>query len=289
MVWQHLLRNWLREQAAGQLGRAARDAAVKARQPDTDAADPQKRDRCHVGLVFSSKAEAGGVVDRLRAAYTTQGTWTVVEGGLGGRRVAVVRTDPKAAAAATRALIEGHAPAWIIAAGFCTALQEGLQRGDVLVANSISDPAGRRLSIDVQLPTSGSQQRPVVRTGRLLTTDRDLDQPALRAQLGQQHDALAADTTSLAVAEVCRGQDVRCLVIKIVQYAIEDRGLRERKAVRRQASLAGRLGAATGALIRRPGSAKDFLEEQQQALTLADRLAVFLEGVVKQLARGPAA
>jgi hypothetical protein len=57
----------------------------------------------------------------------------------------------------------------------------------------------------------------------------------------------------------------------------------ESKFVNRQASLAGRLGAAAGALVRRPGSAKDFLKEKQDTLSLADQLAEFLQSIVEQL------
>jgi len=282
-VWQHLLRNWLRQQAAGHLRRAATDAARQKPEPKASTADSRATERCHVGLVFADNSEAGSLEDRLQGAFTTQAAFSVIEGGLGGRRVVVVCASAKSVADATRALITGHSPTWIIAAGFCTALQATLQRGDMVMATSVSEPGGRRLSIDVKLQDSKTEKAHRVRTGRLLTTDRDVDQPAIRRKLGSQHDALAADTTSMAVAETCRDQQVRCLVIKIVQHAVDDTGMPESKFVNRQASLAGRLGAAAGALVRRPGSAKDFLKEKQDTLSLADQLAEFLQSIVEQL------
>jgi nucleoside phosphorylase len=282
-VWQQLLRNWLRQQAAGHLRRAAANAARSKPAPEASEADSRATQRCHVGLVFADRSEAGSLEDRLQGAFTTRAAFSMIEGGLGGRRVVVVCASAKSAADATRALIIGHSPTWIIAAGFCTALQATLRRGDVVMASSVGEPGGRQLSIDVKLQDSKTEKPHGVRTGRLLTTDRDVDQPAIRRELGSQHDALAADTTSLAVAETCRDQQVRCLAIKIVRHAIDDRAMPESKLIKRQASLAGRLGAATGALVRRPGSAKDFLMEKQDTLSLADRLAEFLQKVVREI------
>jgi adenosylhomocysteine nucleosidase len=44
-----------------------------------------------------------------------------------------------------------------------------------------------------------------------------------------------------------------------------------------------RLGAATGALWRRPANAKELWRLWEQASTAAERLGYFLEGVVPQL------
>ncbi len=51
----------------------------------------------------------------------------------------------------------------------------------------------------------------------------------------------------------------------------------------RQKTMLGRLGAASGAIVRRPASIKDMWKLRENAILASDRLAKFLEGVVTQL------
>ena len=85
MVWQHLMRNWLRQQAAEQIQRAAVEA-VRTREGDgPQAAEGAPCEPCHFGLVFASAVEAGGVVDRLEGSIKIEGEATAIQGGLSGR------------------------------------------------------------------------------------------------------------------------------------------------------------------------------------------------------------
>ena len=146
------------------------------------------------------------------------------------------------------------------------------------MANEILDISGARLAIDLQTESSRS-----VHVGRLLTVDHLICKPAEKAALGAEHHALAVDMESWAVGEVCRQNKVRFLSVRIISDAVDDELPEDLNSLVTQKSTAGRLGAAAGTLFRRPGSVKDMLRLREEALVASDRLAKFLDGVIRQL------
>ena len=89
---------------------------------------------------------------------------------------------------------------------------------------------------------------------------------------------------SYAVAEACRIANVPFMAIRIISDAIDDEPPPEIEHLLAQKSLAGKIGAATGAILRRFSAAKDLWRLREDALKASDRLAKFLVGVVNQLA-----
>lgn len=288
-----LLRNWLQSTARQHVYAAARQAASEHLHKAGQGADEKppeqpRRDRpCDVGLVFAQSLDAGAFEDRLDGVLATQtGGLKFYQGGLRGRHVVHVASGAGAAAArqAAELLIAGHRPQWVISAGFASGLQPSLQRGDFLLANEVCNDRGQSLAIDLQLPSADSSRSPRVHAGKLLTIDQPVRRTSEKESLGRTHGALAVDTESFAVVQVCRAEKTRFMAVRIISDALGDELPREIERLVRKKSSAARWGAALGAIVNRPSSAKDMLELKERALLDADRLAKFLEGVIVQLA-----
>lgn len=270
-----------------------------AREPDGD--DDQPPEPCHVGIVVALSQEAGGLIDRLSGGIDIAGAeFKIREGGLSGRRVAVVVSRPgrKAAARAAEALIAGHAPRWVISAGFAGGLVDNVARGDIVVADEIvaggdvpsnedSANEGRPISVDVpnELAATGAEKsiKAKLHVGRFVTVDALATTPDRKRALATAHDAIAVDMESLAVAEVCRREQRAFLAIRIVSDAVDDALPAEVSNLIKQKSLAGQFGAVAGALFKRPSSIKDLYRLKEDALLASDSLAKFLEAVVAKL------
>lgn len=69
----------------------------------------------------------------------------------------------------------------------------------------------------------------------------------------------------------------------LISDAIDDELPLEIENLLAQKTLAGKLGAAAGAVMHRWGAAKDLWNLREDALKASDRLANFLRGVVRQL------
>ena len=107
--------------------------------------------------------------------------------------------------------------------------------------------------------------------------------PADRRRLADEHGALACDMETFGVAEVCHQRGVPPLAIRVISDAVDDELPREIEYLLAQKSLAGKLGAAAGAVFRRPSAAKDLWRLREDALKASDRLAKFLVRVIEQL------
>lgn len=275
-MWQSLLRSWVQQQV--------RQSAAEALKAATGQRAPVEGPplSCDVGVVFALGIEAGGLEDLLEGAVVTQaGTVKLHEGDLRGRRVVVAESGigQQSAAAATQTLIAGHRPALVISAGFAGGLDRRLMRGDIVLANAVIHADGRRLAIDVKLEPGKR-----LHVGPCTTTDQVVWSAAEKEALGKRSQALAVDMESWAVGEVCRQAKTRFLAVRIVSDGMDDELPPDVEALARQKSRAGRLGAAAGAIFRRPSSIKDMLRLKEDALLFSDRLARFLAGMIEQMA-----
>jgi adenosylhomocysteine nucleosidase len=285
-MWQPLLRNWLLGEAQKRMqeaaAQAAAQAAEQARTAEEHGAPHVERPVCHVGLVFALGIEAGSLVDMLAGGLRTQGSGFVArEGGLDGRRLVLVESGVgrERAARATEALISGHEPRWVISAGFAGGLDERLKQGDMLLADQIVDTQGGKLAFDFRLGEAG----PRVHIGRLLTVDRVIRDPGEKRELGQQHAALAVDMESIGVAEVCRREKTRFISVRVIIDEVDRTLPRDIDVLVNKETTAGKLGAAAGAIFRRPSSVKDMWQLKEDALVASQRLAKFLAGIIAQL------
>ena len=251
-----------------------------------DAAKPSAPPTCHVGVVFALSIESGGFEDRMPDGVTVRGHgFTAVRGHVARRSVVVMRSGSgmEAAARATEALIQGHRPQWVLSAGFAGGLVPNVARHDVVMADSVVDTAGNRLAIDLKIDPAELAKTPGVHVGRLVTVDHVIRLAAEKRALGQEHEAIAVDMETFAVAEVCRRRQVRFLSVRAIHDAVDDELPADVDRLTKQKTTPARLGAALGAAWRRPGSIKEMYELRENALVASDRLAEFLESMVEQL------
>jgi adenosylhomocysteine nucleosidase len=246
--------------------------------------EPLTSDTIHadVGIVHATAMELAPLYSRCdRIRKYIGGQYTFRGARLGEIRIAGVQCGMGAPAArkATRALLDGHTPKWIISAGFSGALSPELKVGDIVVGNSLVSTTGDELSIDLRMeanPAAG------LHVGRLLMAGAIVRSVAEKQSLAEQYGALAVDMESLAVAEVCRDAKIRCLAVRAISDDLSaDLPPEILTVVGGSGSI--RLGAALGAIWKRPGSVKEMWRLRELAMTAADRLADFLEGVIQQL------
>jgi len=302
MLLRYLLSNWLH----GEVARRAQDAFSKqgAESPEESAesskpsgsaqADSEPRAdaqaepeddaqsaRCQVGVVVALSIEAGAIVDRLQGTVRTRAHgFQAHVGKLAGRRIVVAEAGAgqEAAARATRALITGHHPRWIISAGFAGGLDEKLAANDIVVADSVVNEAGERMAIDLKMPAGEH-----LHVGRLLTVDRIIHRADEKKRLGERHAALAADMETFAVAAACREEKVPFLAVRVISDTAAEQLPGDIEHLMRQKTLSGKLGAVTGSVFRRPSSVKDMWKLKERAIVAGDRLDKFLAGVIEQL------
>ncbi|MGE5192871.1 MAG: 5'-methylthioadenosine nucleosidase [Deltaproteobacteria bacterium] len=236
----------------------------------------------HVGIVHATAMEVDPFLSRCDRLRKYTGGNLVFRGGLFGEiRIALAQSGmgPGLAKKATQALIDGHSPAWIISAGFSGALQPGMKIGDIVVANSIVDTEGVELAIDLKMAADPARGLYV---GRLLTVDRIVRTVEEKKALAERCAAIAVDMESLAVAQVCRQAKVRFLAVRVISDDLSADLPAEISSVVGSSGTV-RLGAAVGAIFKRPGSVKDLWRLREQGMDAAERLAKFLEGIVEQL------
>jgi adenosylhomocysteine nucleosidase len=318
-MWQQLLSNWIARQAkarafehaaaaareafapnmnaprdrSGGGGRATSDTAANEHGADEHVATDNDLDgaptgpqHCHAAFVFALGIESGGLEDLLSGRYVTQGAgFTVHHGLLRARPVVVVQTGVgcQRASRATEALLAGHRADWVISAGFAGGLRPGIARGDIVMVDSLVSPTGQRRSLDLRVDPVSLARTPGVHVGRLVTRDALVRTSAAKLALGQEHDALAVDMETWAVAEVCRAAGQRFLAIRVISDPSDEELPADIEGLIQQTTLAGQFGAAMGTLWRRPSSAKDLLRLKEQALVCTDRLARFLADMLEQL------
>jgi adenosylhomocysteine nucleosidase len=287
MPFRYLFQSWLRQTAAQKVRETVVEAArqqLEATASGPPAGDPPTQ--CDFGVVFALGIEAGSFEDMLGDVQVLRGQNIVVRAGeLRGRSVVVVQSGAGCAQAAkaTHALVDAHHPRWVISAGFAGALDPALQRGVILVADSLVHTDGRQWTADAATWPAWLGEVRGVRLGRLLTADRVARLPDEKRSLGSRHAALAVDMESLAVAEVCVERGVRFLAVRVVNDVVDEELPPDVERLLAQPSNAARLGAAVGSIWRRPGSVKDLWKLRENAMAASDRLANYLAAIMKHL------
>jgi adenosylhomocysteine nucleosidase len=300
MLLRWLVNNYLRDAAHEKVREVMSDVLTerqprKAAQPVESgekalvASDDESDDEfipCEVAFIFALGVESGGLIDCLKGEETSRHKHGIERAGkLDGREVVIVESGIGAAAAAkaTRAAIEFYQPRWVISAGFAGALHEDLRRGHVLMADNVASESGEQLSVGIKLDPQVLAATKGLHVGRLLTVDRLVRHASERHKLHEKHAALACDMETFGVAQACRDAGTRLLSVRIISDAVDDELPPEIEHLLSQKTLAGKIGAAAGAVMRRWGAAKDLWNLREDALKASDRLAKFLRGVVGQL------
>ena len=306
MLLRWLVQNYLREAAEGKVREVVsgvmqrdpqrRPSAARDELPAEDSDEPTAGAEsgasepgiipCDAAVLFGSGLEAGGLVDALKGSETSRHAHgTEHAGKLDGHEVVIVESGVggKAAARAVREAIRFYEPRWVISAGFATALCEDLRRGHVLMADEVASPAGERLAIGIKLEPHIAQATRGLHVGRLLTVDDVVRKPAERCQLHEQHQALACDMETFAVAAACRDVGAKLISVRLITDAVDDQLPPEIEHLLAQKTIAAKIGATAGALLNRFSAAKDLWRLREDALKGSDRLAKFLRGVLAQL------
>lgn len=249
------------------------------KQPD---AEGEQADLAHadIGIVCALPIELGSFLDRCeKSRKYIANRFTFRGGRYRGARIAVVESGMGFARAreATLQMVEAHTPNWLLSCGFSGALSADAAIGDIVIATSIRDMHGQELKIDVGMPADRHRH-----VGRTLVTDDVVRKVDDKKALAEQFDAIAVDMESLAVAQVGVETSTRFMSVRAISDDLsEDLPPEILSIIGSTGSM--RVGAALGALWKRPSSAKDMWRLRENAMKAADSLAEFLDGVVEQL------
>jgi adenosylhomocysteine nucleosidase len=273
------LQTWLQNAAKARL-RDAVARTARARLAPTAAEPPAEEPKpCDIGLVFARGIESGCLEDLLQGVVAIRGSKLVIrEGGLKGRRAVIILSGRggKNAAYATEVLIDGHRPRGVISAGFAGALCPKLKRNDIFIADRLLDREGGEIAIELPGGLSAAAAQPGIHRGPLLTTDHAVRLPQEKQTLFQRSGALAVDTETFVVAEVCLRRQVPFWSLRVINDTADEALPRDVEHFLAQKTAAAQWGAAVGAIWRRPGNAKDMYQLQENALVASQRLAKFL-------------
>lgn len=236
-----------------------------------------------VGIVAATSIEVAPLLARLANVRKYAGPkLTVIEGESAGKVVVLVLTGMGRARAQRGAeiLLDGHRPRWIVSAGFGGALDPALRRNDVVLPTEVVNLEGRRFAIDVSIPPESSAEG--LKAGRLLTVDEFVRKASEKAELRRTSGADVVDMETSAIVALCEERNVRFLSVRVIS---DEAGVDLPPEVLAIVGPTGglRLGAALGALWKRPSSVKDLLALRQHATQAAERLATFLVATISRL------
>jgi len=234
-----------------------------------------------VGIVAALPMEVEALVGTFRNVRKFRGPrHRIIEGECGGKVVALIIAGMGRAAATrgTNLLLAGHRPRWVVSAGFAGALDPDLKRNDVVLPTEVLGEGGRTYTIDVTVSPGDEGTRP----GRLVTVDRIIRTAAEKAELRARTGADLLDMETAAVAETCGDRGVRLLALRVIS---DEAGVDLPPEVLSIMGPTGsyRLGAAVGAIWRRPSSLKELWGLREHAMEAADRLAEVLPSAIARL------
>ena len=245
---------------------------------------PTGEDKAHadIGLVCALAIEVNPLLERCTKVKKYTGGDFVFRGGRYDEiRLAVVQSGMGFAKArrATQALIDAHTPNWVLSVGFSGGLKPEMKIGDLVLANSIVDTHGNELTVDLKMADDPQHG---IHVGRFVNADEIVRTVEEKKRLAEEHDAIAVDLESMAVAQICRETGMRFMAVRVLSDDLSADLPSEVLSII-GATGAVRVGSALGSLWRRPGSIKDMWRLRENAHQAAERLATFLDGVLIQL------
>jgi len=204
------------------------------------------------------------------------------EGTVGGRRVAwcVGGIGTAAATRAARLLVAGHRPHVLVSAGFAGGLDPALARGAVVRPTRVI-LAG---APDTALVLTSPSATPAI---TICTAERIVRTPTEKRDLATRTGAAMVDMESFAVAAVAREADLPCAGVRIISDAAGDELPPVVAGLTRAQSPLRRLGAALGAVGRRPRTAVELWRLWELAVVDGRTLANALAAVCAELPVAP--
>jgi adenosylhomocysteine nucleosidase len=233
-----------------------------------------------VGIVFAVPIEADAFA--RRASEVTEldaGGLVFREGRVAGRRVAwcVAGVGREAAARGARRLILGHRPRLVVSAGFAGGLDPDLVRGSLIRAAEVTLlDRSKRLCLAHAAPANG-------RDLLLVTADQIVTTPTAKAELRTACGGDAVDMETFAVAEVAETEGLSCSSLRVISDDASQTLPREVAMLARPQSAIRRLGAALGAIGRRPRAAADLWQLWEHAVVDGRTLAAGLADLCDSL------
>lgn len=236
-----------------------------------------------VGVVAALSIEIAPFLARLKDVrkYASD-RHTIVEGLCGPKLVTLIVAGPGRVASRRGAelLLAGHRPRWILSAGFAGALDPTLGRNQIIRPHEILDLEDRLTRVE-SCPGDPDEGPPPL-TGRLLTVDSIVRTAAEKAELRERTGAVAVDMETAAVAQLCAERSVRFLSLRIISDTA-DVDLPPEIASILGPTGGYRVGAALGAIWKRPSSLKEMFRLREHALESSRRLGGVLASAVAQL------
>lgn len=290
MVWQLLVKNWIRGYAADQFYKAASTQAeqyAKAKRPPEESDGPLLVD---IGIVMSHAAEAGSLHDRMSEVTTLRGSGFIVHLGVYQEKrlaLAVASDEDAATTRATAAIIQAHQPKWVIAAGFGTAIADDVAVGHVVLADQVMGPASQRMQLELNVDPQSLAAIPGVHAGPILSVTPDTQAGEKPSADANHASPLCADHHSFNVARVCCHSKTPCLAVCAITHEATEPTPADIENLHNQTSIPGKIGAATGAMLRRPSAVKDMWHDKELSLRGSVQLANFLSGMFAQLPGRP--
>ncbi len=224
---------------------------------------------------------------------TKSGEGTYFTGVLSGRPVALVQTGMgiRASRGAADWIIRATAPRLILAIGFAGGLRDEFQTGDLVLADEVFEPPppegeGPRIweadgeLVEIARSINVEGIRPV--RGRLVTVRKVIPTAARKRDLGERHDAMAVDMESSGIARAANVHDVRVVYARVIvddvncDLPLDFTGLLNPQGRARPLRM-------LGALLRRPGAIKGFLDLRERTLRGASVLSRYVAALISVL------
>lgn len=249
----------------------------------TDADSQDDKAHAEIGIVSALPLEMSPFLERCeRVRKYTGGAYTFRGGVYDGIRIVIGESGAGFANArrVTESLIDAHTPDWILSCGFSGALLDEMKIGHIVVPDDIVDMHGQEYRVDLKMPVDPERG---LFGGRILTADEIVRLVDDKKALAETYGAVAVDLESLSVAKVCAEQKMKFLAVRAISDDLSQDLPKEILSIFGSTGTV-RVGAALGAVWKRPGSAKDMWHLRNNAKLAAERLADFLDGVVRQLA-----
>jgi hypothetical protein len=167
-----------------------------------------------------------------------------------------------------------YRPKLVLSAGFCGALQAVRAVGDVILATEVADTAGRVWPATWPGGLPAGEWRPPLHRGRLLTVPQLVAATEQKRELGERHQAMAADMEAAVVARSCSQHRVRFGCVRAVSDDVQT-GLSPRLVSLLSGGRVSPLRLAA-ALAREPRLAGELWRLARHTRFAADRLALAL-------------
>jgi nucleoside phosphorylase len=255
---------------------ASRDSSDTVRDPSSD------RRTTDFGVICCQRSEVRPLlvhVDRQRKYTDERMTF---RGGFINETIRVALVEAGNGYAkhrrAAEILIREHRPRWVFSVGYCSALDESIEAGDIVLANQLADTHGNSLDIPCRIQSSRR-----VHVGPCVVADAHPFHAQDKAALAASSQAIAVDTVSLAAAQVCQSHDVRFLSIRsVVDTVHEEMPELARDLLYRPTGKAW--GGAVGGIVKNFRRAAVLNEWRKRSVEAAEHLAKFTGSLIVRIA-----